>query len=146
MRVLLQRVSRGSVSIDGRTIGQIGTGLVLLIGIHRDDGEEQLLFCADKCADLRIFSDDQGKMNGSLLDVGGAALAISQFTLYGNCRKGRRPGFDQAARPEEAKLLYERFIERLVERGLAVEQGVFGANMQVEIHNDGPVTLMVESP
>ncbi|MFT5090935.1 MAG: D-tyrosyl-tRNA(Tyr) deacylase [Candidatus Latescibacterota bacterium] len=146
MRVLVQRVSRSSVAVDRRVVGQIEEGLLLLIGIHRDDDEKALHFCAEKCVHLRIFADDEGKMNRSLLDVGGAALAISQFTLYGDCRKGRRPGFEQAARPEQAAKLYTRFVELLTEQGVAVECGVFGADMQVEIHNDGPVTLMVESP
>jgi len=142
----VQRVSHSSVRVGGRVVGQIEQGLLLLIGIHRDDDEKALRFCAEKCAHLRVFADGEGKMNRSLLDVGGAALAISQFTLYGDCRKGRRPGFDSAARPDAASVLYARFIELLKEQGLAVECGVFGADMQVEIHNDGPVTLMVESP
>ncbi len=146
MRVLIQRVSQSSVTVDERVVGRIAQGLLLLVGIHRADDEKALRFCAEKCAHLRIFADGAGKMNRSLLDVGGAALAISQFTLYGDCRKGRRPGFDQAARPETAAPLYERFVELLRGQGVAVECGIFGADMQVEIHNDGPVTFVVESP
>ena len=146
MRVLIQRVSQSRVAVGERVVGQIGQGLLLLVGVHRDDDEKALRFCAEKCVNLRIFADDEGKMNRSLLDVQGAALAISQFTLYGDCRKGRRPGFDQAAPPERAAPLYERFVELLREQGVAVECGVFGADMQVEIHNDGPVTCIVESP
>ena len=146
MRVLIQRVSKSSVAVAGRVVGQIEQGLLLLVGIQRDDDEKALRFCAEKCAYLRIFADDEGKMNRSLLDIGGAALAISQFTLYGDCRKGRRPGFDQAARPEVAAPLYERFVALLRELGPKVECGVFGADMQVEIHNDGPVTFIIESP
>lgn len=146
MRVLLQRVSRARVLVDGQIKGEIGSGLVLLAGFHPDDDEKALRFCAEKCVNLRIFSDSAGKMNRSLLEVGGDLLAISQFTLYGDCRKGRRPGFSSAAPPERAEPLYERFIQLLEELGPKVARGVFGAHMEVEIHNDGPVTLMVESP
>ncbi len=146
MRVVVQRVRRGRVSVAGAVVGEIGLGVVLLVGIHRDDDEAAVRFCVEKCAHLRIFADGEGKMNRSVLDVGGAVLAISQFTLYGDCRKGRRPGFDAAARPEHARALYDQFVHLLSEQGLAVECGVFGADMQVDIHNDGPVTLLVESP
>ena len=146
MRIVVQRVKSGSVCVAGETVGQIERGLVLLAGIHRDDDEDAVRFCAEKCVHMRIFSDETGKMNQSLIDVDGAALIISQFTLYGDCRKGRRPSFDAAARPEVANVLYTRFIERISEMGVCVECGVFGADMQVEIHNDGPVTLVVESP
>ena len=146
MRVLVQRVSRACVRIDGETQGEIGPGLVLLIGIRAGDDEEALRFCAAKCAHLRIFPDPTGKMNRSLLDAGGAVLAVSQFTLYGDCRRGRRPSFTEAASPEQARPLYERFVQLLEEMGIEVAQGLFGAHMEVEIHNDGPVTLMVESP
>ena len=146
MRIVVQRVKSGSVCVAGETVGQIERGLVLLVGIHRDDNEDAVRFCAEKCVHLRIFSDETGKMNESLIDVDGAALIISQFTLYGDCRKGRRPSFDAAAHPEVANVLYTRFIERISDMGIRVESGVFGAVMQVEIHNDGPVTLVVESP
>lgn len=146
MRIVVQRVKSGSVCVAGETVGQIERGLVLLAGIHRDDDEDAVRFCAEKCVHMRIFSDETGKMNQSLIDVDGAALIISQFTLYGDCRKGRRPSFDAAARPEVANVLYTRFIERISDMGVRVESGVFGADMQVEIHNDGPVTLVVESP
>ncbi len=146
MRIVVQRVKSGSVCVAGETVGQIERGLVLLAGIHRDDDEDAVRFCAEKCVHMRIFSDETGKMNQSLIDVDGAALIISQFTLYGDCRKGRRPSFDAAARPEVANVLYMRFIERISDMGVRVESGVFGADMQVEIHNDGPVTLVVESP
>ena len=146
MRIVVQRVKSGSVCVSNETVGQIERGLVLLAGIHRDDDEDAVRFCAEKCVHMRIFSDETGKMNQSLIDVDGAALIISQFTLYGDCRKGRRPSFDAAARPEVANVLYTRFIERISDMGVRVESGVFGADMQVEIHNDGPVTLVVESP
>jgi len=146
VRALVQRVSRASVTVDDKTIGQIDQGLLLLVGFGPGDGEQALRFCAEKCANLRIFADDEGKMNRSLLDIGGGVLCISQFTLYGDCRKGRRPSFAAATPPEEAAALYERFLEILATQGLQPERGVFGAYMQVEIHNDGPVTLMVESP
>jgi len=146
MRVLVQRVSRAQVAVDGQVCGRIGPGLVLLVGCRAADDDQALRFCAEKCAHLRIFADDQGKMNRSVIDVGGAVLAISQFTLYADCRKGRRPGFADAAPPELAEPLYERFIQVLEELGLEVARGIFGAHMEVEIHNDGPVTLMEESP
>ncbi len=146
MRILLQRVSRARVRVDEQTVGQIGPGLVLLVGIHRSDSEEQLRYCAEKCAHLRIFADEDDKMNRSVLDVGGQVLAISQFTLYGDCRKGRRPGFSEAAPPECAEPLYERFVQLLEETGLQAACGVFGAHMVVDLDNDGPVALMVESP
>lgn len=146
MRIVVQRVKRGSVYVENEAVGEIERGLVLLVGIHRDDDEDALRFCAEKCVHLRIFSDNMGKMNRSLVDVDGAALIISQFTLYGDCRRGRRPGFDAAAHPEVAKVLYARFVELISQMGVRVACGVFGADMQVEIHNDGPVTLVVESP
>lgn len=127
-------------------MGAIGAGLALLVGVHVDDGEAEMRFCADKCAHLRIMGDDEGLMNRSVLDVGGQVLAVSQFTLYGDCRKGRRPGFTDAARPEVAEPLYDSFCRHLEGLGLTVQRGSFGAHMLVEIDNDGPVTLMVESP
>ena len=146
MRALIQRVTSGSVTIDGKINGAIGTGLVILLGVTHSDDEKAADFVADKCAELRIFEDENGKMNRSLEDIGGAILLVSQFTLYGSTRKGRRPSFDEAARPELAKPLYEYVINRLRSRGITVETGIFGAEMQLEIHNDGPVTVMVESP
>ncbi len=144
MRIVLQRVSQSKVTVDGEITGQIGQGLVLLIGITKGDDESTLKWMADKCANLRIFEDDQGKMNLSLLDVKGEILAISQFTLYGNCQKGRRPSFIEAAPPEIAEPLYLRFVELLKTHRVIVETGIFGAHMDVEIHNDGPVTLVLE--
>ena len=146
MRILVQRVSQARVRVGGQVCGQIDRGLVLLIGIHAGDDEKALRFCAEKCAHLRIFPDDCGKMNRSVLEIGGQVLAISQFTLYGDCRRGRRPSFTGAASPEQAMPRYEVFLQVLKNLGLKVAQGVFGAHMEVEIHNDGPVTLLVESP
>lgn len=144
VRALIQRVSRAEVGIAGRTAGRIGRGFLLLVGLTHTDGEEQLTWMADKVVGLRLFSDDDGKMNLSLADVGGALLVVSQFTLYGDAVKGRRPSFVDAARPETAIPLYERFVALLRERGVPVETGEFGADMQVELVNDGPVTLWLE--
>ena len=146
MRALVQRVKKGSVSIDGQIHGAIDQGLVILLGVTHEDTEKDADFVADKCVDLRIFEDENGKMNKSLEEINGSILLISQFTLYAATRKGRRPSFDAAARPEVAEPLYEYFIQKLRSRGIKVETGVFGAYMQVEIHNDGPVTMMVEYP
>jgi len=145
MRVLVQRVGRACVSVEGNVLAEIGPGLVLLVGIGRADTESDAAFVAQKCVHLRIFEDDEGKMNRSLLDVDGEVLAISQFTLYADTRKGRRPGFTDAALPEQAAPLFDVFVERLRENGARVRTGSFGAHMLVEIHNDGPVTLTVES-
>ncbi len=144
MRVVLQRVSKSKVVIEGKVTGQIERGLNLLVGMAIDDTEEKLRWMAEKCVNLRIFPDEEGKMNRSMLEIGGDILAISQFTLYGNCRKGRRPSFIEAAPPEIAEPLYERFVELLRENGVVVQTGIFGAMMEVEIHNDGPVTLVLE--
>ena len=146
MWALVQRVKKGSVTIDGKVNGSIGQGLVILLGITHTDTEKDADFVADKCVDLRIFEDENGKMNKSLEETGGSILLISQFTLYAATRKGRRPSFDAAARPEYAEVLYEYFIRKLRSRGITVETGIFGADMQVEIHNDGPVTMLVEYP
>jgi D-tyrosyl-tRNA(Tyr) deacylase len=132
------------VSIDGKTVGRIGPGLVLLIGIHESDSERDVEFWSDKVVHLRIFNDDVQKLNRSLLDINGEVLAISQFTLYGDARKGRRPSFIEAARPEVAEPLYNRFVETLRAKGVRVAAGVFGAMMDVEIHNQGPVTIILE--
>ncbi len=144
MKVVVQRVKHARVSVEGRVVGQIGRGLLLLIGVARDDTQEDVEFVADKCVHLRIFEDDQGKMNRSLLDVGGEILAISQFTLLGDTRKGRRPSFVNAADPEKGNAFYQKFIERLRSHGVKVQTGIFGAMMDVEFLNYGPVTLIVE--
>ncbi|MCO7126400.1 D-aminoacyl-tRNA deacylase [Sporolactobacillus shoreicorticis] len=145
MRVVLQRVKRAKVDIDGKTVGKIGAGLLLLVGIKTGDTENDLQYVADKLSGLRIFEDDGGKMNRSIVDAEGAVLSVSQFTLYGDASRGRRPSFIEAARPEIAEPLYEVFNEKLRAYGLHVETGVFGADMAVSLVNDGPVTLIVES-
>ncbi len=145
MRALIQRVTKASVTIDGETKGRIGPGLVILLGVKVGDSPAAAKFLADKCANLRIFSDSHGKVNLSCLDVKGEALIISQFTLYGDTKKGRRPSFIQAAPPEISERLYEKFVQDVRDLGLKVQTGSFGAMMQIEIHNNGPVTLMLES-
>ena len=144
MRVVLQRVSAGSVTIGGRVAGTVGRGFCLLVGFTHDDTAAQIDWMADKVAGLRLFADAEGKMNLGLTEVGGALLVISQFTLYGDASKGRRPSFIDAARPETAVPLYDAFLAALRARGLEVAAGRFGADMQVEIHNDGPVTLILD--
>jgi D-tyrosyl-tRNA(Tyr) deacylase len=144
MRAVLQRVRRGSVSVDGRTIAEIGPGVVILLGIAPQDGEEQARYLVEKIAYLRIFEDDQGKLNRSLLDIQGEALLVSQFTLYADVRKGRRPSFTDAALPAVASPLVARFAQLLVEQGIPTQTGEFGAHMLVEIANDGPVTILLE--
>ena len=144
MRVLLQRVARAEVRVDGRSTGRIDRGYLLLVGITHDDDEARIAWMAEKVAGLRLFADTEDKMNLALADVGGAVLVVSQFTLYGDASKGRRPSFIDAARPEFAIPLYERFIALLRERQLTVATGDFGAMMQVELINDGPVTLWLE--
>jgi D-tyrosyl-tRNA(Tyr) deacylase len=146
MRLVIQRVRQASVRVDDKIVGQIGKGLLVLIGVQNGDAELAAKFLADKTANLRIFDDDDGKMNHSVLDVGGRLLVVSQFTLYGDCRKGRRPSFASAAKPEVARQLYETYCELLRANGLQVEQGIFQADMQVDLTNDGPVTLIIESP
>jgi D-tyrosyl-tRNA(Tyr) deacylase len=145
VKIVVQRCRQAAVTVDGKTVGAIGGGLLLLVGITHEDTEADARFAADKIAGLRIFEDDAGKMNRSVQDAGGALLSVSQFTLYGDCRKGRRPNFMAAARPEQAESLYERFNAFLRELGLTVETGVFGAMMDVSLVNDGPVTLIVET-
>lgn len=140
----MQRVSRASVTVEGRVVGAIGRGFVILLGVTHDDGQAQADWLARKIAGLRLFEDPEGKMNLGLADVGGQVLVVSQFTLYGDARKGRRPSFTDAARPEQAEPLVDCFAQRLRGHGLTVEMGVFGAMMEVEIHNDGPVTMMLE--
>ena len=144
MRVVLQRVSRAAVRIDGQTVGQIGRGFVVLAGFAPADGEATLAWMADKIVGLRLFADAEGKMNLPLADVGGALLVVSQFTLYGDASKGRRPSFVDAAPPAQAEALYERFVALVRERGVETQTGRFGAMMDVELVNDGPVTLVLE--
>jgi D-tyrosyl-tRNA(Tyr) deacylase len=144
MRLVLQRVSSASVTVDGRTAGAIERGFLLLVGFTAGDGEAQITWMADKVAGLRVFPDDEGRMNRDLHDVGGSALVVSQFTLYADARKGRRPSFVDAALPEVAEPLYEQFVQALRDRGIPVATGVFGAIMDVALVNDGPVTLVLE--
>jgi D-tyrosyl-tRNA(Tyr) deacylase len=144
LRAVVQRVSQASVTVDGQAVGRIGRGLLILLGVKSGDTEAEAEWLAAKIAGLRIFSDDEGKFNLSVKDMGGAALVVSQFTLYGDVRKGRRPGFSDAAPPDLAEPLVNRFTEFLRAEGLPVETGIFGALMRVEIHNDGPVTLILE--
>jgi D-tyrosyl-tRNA(Tyr) deacylase len=144
MRAVVQRVSQASVSVGGQVVGAIGQGVVVLVGVTHDDTEEQASWLARKTASLRIFEDEGGKLNAGLLDVDGSALVISQFTLYADARKGRRPSFVGAARPEIAEPLVAHFAQGLRDHGVPVETGVFGAHMLVEIHNDGPVTILLE--
>ncbi len=145
MRALVQRVRRGAVWVDGRLVSEIGPGLVVLVGVRQGDTEDDARWLARKVAQLRVFADDQGKMNRSVLDVGGAVLSVSQFTLYGDARKGNRPSFVDAAPPERARSLYEVFNDALRAAGVPVATGQFGAVMLVEIHNDGPVTLWLDT-
>ena len=144
MRVLIQRVSRASVTVNNETISSIGNGLLILLGVGHGDGEEQATVLAEKTANLRIFEDEQGKTNLSILDVNGEAIVVSQFTLYANTSKGRRPSFIDAALPDVAEPLVNRFAELLRGHGVPTQTGKFGAHMEVEIHNDGPVTIWLE--
>ena len=145
MRAVVQRCRRGSVSVDGETIGSIGQGFVVLLGVGKADTDADASYMADKVIDLRVCEDENGKMNRSLLDAGGAMLAISQFTLYGDARGQRRPSFIEAAPPDEGLRLFELFVEKARERGVRIETGRFGAHMIVEIENDGPVTVLLDS-
>ena len=145
MRIVLQRVSQAKVVVQGEVVGEIGKGLMLLVGIGPQDGQDQVKTLAEKCAVLRIFDDDQGKMNRSLIDVGGEVLAVSQFTLYGNTSKGRRPSFTEAAPPEIAEPLFGEFVQKLRDMGIPIATGEFGARMEVTIINDGPVTFVMEA-
>lgn len=145
MRALLQRVTHASVTVEGRVVGEIGHGLLILLGIGHGDGEAQIKTMTEKIVHLRIFEDDEGKMNRSLLDIGGQALVVSQFTLYADARKGRRPGYTDAAPPALAEPLVERFKDAIENFGVKVAGGVFGTYMQVELLNDGPVTLWLDS-
>jgi D-tyrosyl-tRNA(Tyr) deacylase len=144
MKLVVQRVLRSSVSVNDEVIGEIGRGLMILFGAEKGDKDEPVSALADKVLNLRIFADDQGKMNRSCLDISGEILVVSQFTLAGDCSRGRRPGFDNAAVPEEAERLYQNFIKKLAESKLNIQEGRFGADMQVDIVNDGPVTFILE--
>ena len=145
MRVVVQRSKEARVVVTGKIVGEIDKGFVLLVGVTHEDQESDAAFLAEKIVNLRVFEDDNGKMNNSLLDVGGDILSVSQFTLYGDCRKGRRPNFMEAAKPDHALAIYESFNQLLREKGVKVETGEFGAMMDVELTNDGPVTLVLES-
>jgi len=145
MRIVIQRVSRARVIVEGRTTGEIGAGLVVLVAVGREDSSATAASMAEKVVNLRIFNDPQGKMNLSLLDVGGAVLAVSQFTLYGDARGQRRPSFVQAAPPDQGKALYDEFVDALKALGVPVETGVFQAHMSLELVNDGPVTILLDS-
>lgn len=145
MRAVIQRVSSASVKVSSDITGQIGPGLLVFLGVHRDDGDQEIRWMSDKIKNLRIFEDDEGKMNRSLIDTGGAMLVVSQFTLYGDCRKGRRPGYSAAASPEHANALYEQFIKHVAESGIETASGKFQAHMDVSLVNDGPVTLLLDS-
>ena len=145
MRLLIQRVTRASVAVDGSLQAEIGSGLLVLVGIAASDTETQADYLADKLVNLRIFADDEGRMNRSALDVNASLLLVSQFTLYGDCRKGRRPSFDAAMAPAHARGLYEYLLRKVREKGLATQSGMFQAHMAVELVNDGPVTLLLES-
>ncbi|MDT8392038.1 MAG: D-aminoacyl-tRNA deacylase [Lentisphaeria bacterium] len=144
MRALIQRVSSAAVAVDGKMTGEIGRGLLVFLGIKTGDTDRELQFVADKCVNLRVFEDGEGKMNRSLLDITGDMLVVSQFTLYGDTRKGRRPGFSAAADPAVSEPLYDRFVDTVRTCGVRVATGVFGAHMDVSLVNDGPVTLLVE--
>lgn len=145
MRAVVQRVHQAAVTVNGKTVGEVGKGLVVFLGVGHEDGETDSDYLAGKIAGLRIFEDDQGLMNLSLQDIGGAVLSISQFTLFGDCRKGRRPGFSAAAPPEKAEALYNHFCASLRAQGLKVAAGIFQAEMRINVDNDGPVTILIDS-
>jgi len=145
MRAVVQRVSRAKVTVDGWSTGEIGMGLLVLMGVSHEDTEADVNYLAEKIAGLRIFEDEDGKMNRSVLDAGGSVLAVSQFTLYGDVRRGKRPSFDAAAPPDHARRLYELFVERIRAAGLRCETGRFQATMSVELVNEGPVTILLDS-
>lgn len=145
MRAVVQRVSRSEVTVDGRTTGKINKGLLVLLGVTHGDTSKDVDYIVDKTINLRIFEDENDKMNLSLKDIGGEMIAVSQFTLYGDCRKGRRPSFTNAAAPEEADKLYQEFVKKVSEQGINTETGEFGAHMMVDLVNDGPVTILLES-
>ncbi len=145
MKIVIQRVSRAAVTVDGETVSSMAAGFLLLVAVEREDTREDLLWCAGKVAGLRIFEDDAGKMNRDLAQVGGEILAVSQFTLVGSVRRGRRPSFEGAARPEQAEPMFNEFVEELRATGVQVQTGTFGAHMQLDLCNDGPVTLLLDS-
>lgn len=145
MRAVVQRVKNSKVTVEEKVTGRINTGLMVLLGVGAEDSSADIDYLAEKIMNLRIFEDNNGKMNLSLLDVGGELLVVSQFTLFGDCRKGRRPSYDRAARPEKAKALYESFLEKCGEFGVTAQTGIFQAEMLVDISNDGPVTLLLDS-
>ncbi|WP_313164171.1 D-aminoacyl-tRNA deacylase [Sedimentibacter sp.] len=145
MRAVVQRVKRANVTVDNKVIGEINHGILLLLGVEGDDDEKDLEYMCDKVPNLRIFEDENGKMNKSLLDVGGSILVISQFTLLGDARKGRRPSFTEAAQPDKAIPMYTKFISSMKEKNIFTQEGEFGADMQVELVNDGPVTILLDS-
>lgn len=145
MRVVLQRVKYASVKVDNETVGSIGKGLLVLLGVCDDDTDADITYMADKISGLRIFEDEDEKMNLSVEDIGGEILVVSQFTLYGDCRKGKRPSFTSAGKPDYANMMYEKFIAYLDEKGFNTQHGIFGADMKVELLNDGPVTLLLDS-
>ena len=145
MRAVVQRVTSSRVTVEDKVVGEIGAGLLVLLGVARDDGKEDADYLANKVTNLRIFNDEQGKMNLSLIDARGAMLVVSQFTLYGDTRHGRRPSYIDAAEPEKANALYQYFVERVRSQGVRVETGVFQAMMQVNLTNDGPVTILLDS-
>lgn len=145
MRAVVQRIDRAKVTVDGNIAGEISKGLIVLVGVVEGDTEKDAQYLADKVTGLRIFEDEAGKMNLSIKDIGGEILSISQFTLYGDCRKGKRPSFDKAAKPETAIVLYEKFNELCRQQDIKVETGIFGAHMLVELANNGPVTILLDS-
>ncbi|AEY66469.1 D-aminoacyl-tRNA deacylase [Clostridium sp. BNL1100] len=145
MRAVVQRVKKSTVTVSEKIAGNIGQGLMVLLGVGKEDDDRDIEYLSDKILNLRIFEDENGKMNKSLIDIEGQLLVVSQFTLFGDCRKGRRPGFDKAAKPEIAKELYERFVNKCREAGVVTETGIFQADMLVDISNDGPVTLLLDS-
>lgn len=145
MRAVVQRVKKSKVTVQDSITGQINQGLMVLLGVGREDTGSDILYLTEKLVNLRIFEDSEGKMNKSLLDIGGELLVVSQFTLYGDCRKGRRPGFDKAAKPDMAKTLYNDFVNKCREYGINTQTGIFQADMLVDISNDGPVTILLDS-
>ncbi|UCD95286.1 MAG: D-tyrosyl-tRNA(Tyr) deacylase [Candidatus Zixiibacteriota bacterium] len=144
MRLLIQRVNAASVTVDGETVGRIGRGFLVLAGFKKGDEEAAIARLAQKCLNLRVFEDDEGKMNRSLIDLGGELLVVSQFTLYADCRKGRRPGFDRTMPPDEAERFYNLLLNELRKSGLDVREGIFGARMTIDLTNDGPVTILLD--